>query len=340
MNDTARALNISTIGAQGNVGAFSSTLRRHLEQANKELWLVLSLFLIALAFNYLMASQRMVLAFYTLPTVLSAYLYGRRHATLTALFSTLLIVLIQFFNPQLFAEGLSTSSPRTEWLELGVWGGTLVVTGYFMGTLYEHRNAQIKELGQTYNGILLILRHFISKDKYTENHCYRVSVYAAKIAAHMGLATARIEDVRAAALLHDIGKLDVSREILHKAARLTDDEFTEMKGHVNKGVNMLEPVGGTLHRILPIILAHHDKFDGSGYNPTKGQDIPLEARIITVADVYDSLSSDRPYRKAMPPPEVRNILEEGASTEFDPTVVDAFLVAYRRGEMEVPSVQV
>ena len=222
---------------------------------------------------------------------------------MTALFSTLLIVLIQFFNPQLFAEGLSTSSPRTEWLELGVWGGTLVVTGYFMGTLYEHRNAQIKELGQTYNGILLILRHFISKDKYTENHCYRVSVYAAKIAAHMGLATARIEDVRAAALLHDIGKLDVSREILHKAARLTDDEFTEMKGHVNKGVNMLEPVGGTLHRILPIILAHHDKFDGSGYNPTKGQDIPLEARIITVADVYDSLSSDRPYRKAMPPPE-------------------------------------
>ena len=101
-----------------------------------------------------------------------------------------------------------------------VWGGTLIVTGYLMGTLYEHKNEQINELRETYQGVLLILRHFISKDTYTENHCYRVSVYATRIAAEIDLPTDRIEDVRAAALLHDIGKLDISRDLLYKAARL------------------------------------------------------------------------------------------------------------------------
>ena len=142
-----------------------------------------------------------MLGFYTLPTVLSAYLYGRRHATLTAMFSVLLVILIQWFNPQMFAESLSAASSRNEWLEVSVWGGTLVLTGYFMGTLYDHRSAQLEELSESYQGILVILRHFISKDKCTENHCYRVSVYAAKLAARLGLTSAQVEDVRAAALL-------------------------------------------------------------------------------------------------------------------------------------------
>ncbi len=340
MNDTAHALNVPAVGLPVNLGAVGSSIRKRIEQVNQELWLVLSLFLIALAFNSLMASQRMVLGFYTLPTVLSAYMYGRRHATLTALASILLVILIQWFNPQMFTESLSAASQRNEWLEVGVWGGTLVLTGYFMGTLYEHRNAQLQELTESYDGILVILRHFISKDKYTENHSYRVSVYAAKLAARLGLSPARIEDTRAAALLHDIGKLDVSRQILHKAARLTDNEFTEMKQHVEKGITMLQPIGGTLRRVLPIILGHHDKFDGSGYHPQQGEDIPLEARIISVADVFDSLSSDRPYRKAMPPHEVINILKTDSGTHFDPIVVDAFLTAFRLGEMEISDVQV
>lgn len=339
MNHMAQALNVPAVSFSAKLGGFGASFRKGVEQVNQELWLVLSLFLIALAFNSLMASQRMVLGFYTLPTVLSAYMYGRRHATLTALFSILLVILIQWFNPQMFTESLSAASQSNEWLEVGVWGGTLVLTGYFMGTLYEHRNAQLAELTESYEGIMVILRHFISKDKYTENHCYRVSVYAAKLAARLGLTSSQVEDVRAAALLHDIGKLDVSRAILHKAARLTDKEFGEMKGHVEKGIGMLKPVGGTLRRVLPIILGHHDKFDGSGYHPQQGENIPIEARIISVADVFDSLSSDRPYRKAMPPHEVLNILKTDAGTHFDPKVVDAFLTAYRMGEMEISEVQ-
>ena len=174
------------------------------------------------------------------------------------------------------------------------------------------------ELRDTYHGVLMILRHFISKDNYTQNHSYRVSIYAARIAAEMGFDEERVEDVRAAALLHDIGKLDISREMLYKAARLTSTEFEEMREHVARGVNMLEPVGGSLRRVLPIILTHHDSFDGSGYSDRSGDEIPLEARILAVADAYDAITSDRPYRKGSTPFEAREILESKAGHEFDP----------------------
>ena len=305
---------------------------------------MLSLFVIALLIN-LVSAERMVLAFYTLPTVFSAYMYGRRHATLTATASVLIVVLLVYFNPLVFAfSGAGQATvPGGEWLDISMWGGTLIVTGYMMGTLYEAKDVQVRDLRETYHGILMILRYFISKDKYTGNHSYRVSGYATKIAAQLEVDSERIEDIRASALLHDIGKLDISRQILYKAARLTESEFLEMQKHVEKGIAMLEPVGGSLHRILPIIpiiLSHHDKYDGSGYHPTHGEDIPIEARIIAVADVVDSLTSDRPYRKAMSPFEVREILTKGAGTEFDPKVVEAFTIAFKQGKMEVPSLVV
>ena len=311
-------------------------LVRQFERANRELWLILSLFVIAALMNFLVSGQRMVLAFYTLPTVYSAFHYGRRHATLTAVASALLVVLLLWTNPDVMQTTMTAASTGV-WLDISVWGGMLLITGYTMGTLYERKDAQVRELRETYVGVLLILRHFISNDKYTENHSYRVSVYAAKVAAALGLGEQRIEDIRAAALLHDIGKLDVSRDLLYKAARLTEGEFSEMQRHVTKGVAMLEPVGGSLRRVLPIVLSHHDKFDGSGYTATKGEDIPIESRVIAVADAYDAMTSDRPYRKAMSPYEARETIVKGAGTQFDPKVVEAFQAAFRKGEMELPA---
>jgi len=302
-----------------------------LERVNKELWVVLLLFAIALLLNQVIAAQRMVLSFYVLPTIASAYFYGRRHGTLTAFASVLLVVGLLLFRNSAAAQSMAFAG----WLEVVVWGGSLIVTGYLMGTLYEHKNQQINELRETYQGVLLILRHFISKDTYTENHCYRVSVYATRIAAQLNLPVDRIEDVRAAALLHDIGKLEISRDLLYKAARLTREEHERIQEHVPRGIEMLEPVGGALRRVIPIILAHHDKFDGSGYNPTSGEAIPFEARIIAVADVYDALTSDRPYRKAMSPFEARDVITNGENTEFDPKVVAAFNALFRRGELEI-----
>lgn len=310
-----------------------NSLGRQFGRVNKELWLLLSLFAIAALLNFVGAGQRMILAAFTLPTVVSAYLYGRRHATLTALASVLLVVLLTGVNPTLLVSR-SSLVPGERWIDISVWGGTLIITAYLMGTLYEHKDAQLRELRETYNGILLILRHFVSKDQYTESHSYRVSVYATKIAQEMQFEAERVEDIRSAALLHDIGKLDISRDILYKATRLTEDEFKEMQQHVERGEAQPEPVGGSLRRILPIILSHHDTYDGSGYHPAHGEKIPIEARIIAVADVFDSLSSDRPYRKALSPSEVRDILIKGSGTEFDPKVVEAFLSAFRRGDME------
>jgi putative nucleotidyltransferase with HDIG domain len=245
-----------------------------------------------------------------------------------------------WYNPVLFAAAKDMPVAAARWLDITIWGGVLIITGYSMGTLCDHRAVQITELRETYHGVLMILRHFIAKDQYTENHSYRVSVYAATIATALNLPSDRVEDVRAAALLHDIGKLDVSRELLYKAARLTKQEFEQMQEHVSKGVAMLEPVGGSLRRVIPIVLSHHDKFDGSGYHPNRGDEIPIEARIISVADVFDSLTSDRPYRKAMSTFEAKEIIVKGSGTDFDPQVVDAFTEAFRRGELEVPTVVV
>ena len=310
-----------------------------LERVNKELWLILSMFIIAMILNFIVDAQRMMVSFYTLPTLGSAYLYGRRHATFTAFASVLLVVLLTL-SPSTLGRAAGEPVTLGTWLDLSAWGGILVVTGYLMGSLYEHKNLQLGELRETYNGVLTLLQHFISKDEYTEHHSYRVSVYASRIAAHLRLSADRIEDVRAAGLLHDIGKLDISRDLLYKAAQFTPEEYHEMQTHVDKGVAMLETVGGSLRRVIPIVLSHHDKFDGSGYHTTRGGEIPLEARIISVADVYDSLTSDRPYRKAMSPFEAKDILLKGRGTDFDPYVVDAFVEAFKFCEMDVRSLAV
>jgi putative nucleotidyltransferase with HDIG domain len=319
---------------------FSAAGLRRLADVNRELWLLLSLFVLAALVNSLLDSHRMLLGLYTLPTLFSAYVYGRRHATLTALGSALLVVLIAYFNPVFLSHRVTALPLADKWFDIAAWAGILMVNAYAMGTLYEHKEEHLRELRGTYRGILMILSQFISKDKYTQNHSYRVSVYATRIAAQMDLPIDRIEDIRAAALLHDLGKLDVSREILYKAARLNSTEYEEMQKHVDHGVQMLQPIGSPLGNVIPIILAHHDKFDGTGYHPTQGNAIPLEARILTVADVYDSLTSDRPYRKAMAPFEAKESIAKSSGSDFDPKVVEAFVICCRLGQMEVPEIMV
>jgi putative nucleotidyltransferase with HDIG domain len=312
-----------------------SAFKAQLATVNQELWLVLSLFVIVGLINWLVASQSMILELYTLPTIFSAYVYGRRHAVLTASASIFLVVLLARTNGGLFIHTLPVA-PYQRSLEFLVWGGLLLVTAYAMGTLYERKESHLRELRETYFGILTILQQFISNDKYTHNHSYRVALYAANIASGMGFDEESVDDVRAAALLHDIGKLETSRDILYKAASLTPQETVEMRKHVQKGVALLEPVGGSLRRILPIILAHHDRFDGSGYRPCKGEEIPIQARILAVADAFDTLTSDRPYRRAVTPFEAKDLIVSGAGSNFDPDVVQAFVTAFEDGHMEIP----
>ncbi|HEV3305515.1 MAG TPA: HD domain-containing protein, partial [Candidatus Sulfotelmatobacter sp.] len=245
---------------------------------NKELLLILSIIAAAGVVNFFIAGQRLVLTFYNLPTLMAAYYFGRRRAVEAALASILFVVWMNLMNPTALGGNFEWKTQGLlAWSDLGVWAGFLIISAYATGSLYEIGERRLSELRETYYGVLQILNQFIGNDKFTQNHSYRVSVYATTIAAEMRLPEQQIEDVRAAALLHDIGKLEVSRDILYKAARLDQNETEEMKSHVEKGVMMLKPVGGSLRRILPIVLAHHDKFDGSGHHPSKGENIPIEA---------------------------------------------------------------
>lgn len=312
-----------------------------LADINKELLLILSIIAAAGAVNFFVAGQRLVLTFYNIPTLLAAYYFGRRRAVEAALASILFVVWMNMMNPKVLGGGAQGGTQRLlTWSDLAIWSGFLLISAYITGSLYELGELRLRELREAYHGVLQILTQFVGNDKFTQNHSYRVSVYAVRIAEQMRLPESQVEDVRVAALLHDIGKLETSREILYKAARLTDDEIKEMKTHVEKGIAILNPVGGSLKRVLPIILAHHDKFDGSGYHPNKGHEIPVEAQVISVADVYDSLVSDRPYRKGISPFEARDTILKGSGSDFDPAIVKAFESAFRKQQLEVPEVLV
>jgi putative nucleotidyltransferase with HDIG domain len=313
-----------------------------LADINKELLLVFSIVAAAGVVNFVVAGQRLVLSFYNLPTLLAAYYFGRRRAMEAAFASILLVVWMNMMNPAALGGGVQVAAAQrlSTWSDLTVWAGFLFISAYATGTLYETGERRLHELRDAYYGVLQILTQFVGNDKFTQNHSYRVSIYAMRIGEEMRLPSEQMEDLRASALLHDIGKLETSRNILYKAARLSDDEIEQMKSHVEKGIGMLRPVGGSLRRVLPIILAHHDKFDGQGYHPTKGDSIPIEARIISVADVYDALVSDRPYRKGLSPFEARDTILKGAGSDFDPSVVKAFESAFHKQAMEVPEVLV
>jgi HD-GYP domain-containing protein (c-di-GMP phosphodiesterase class II) len=217
--------------------------------------------------------------------------------------------------------------------DLVAWAGMLLVTGYLMGTVVEIKNAQVRELRQTHDGVLVLLHHLMSKDEYTEHHSYRVSEYATRIGARLGVKASQLEDIRGAGLLHDIGTLDSSRFLLTKAARFTYNDHAGTAAHAGHGAN-IEALGASLRRVISIVLAHNDRADGGGNHATASEDIALSARVIAVADTYDSLTTDRPYRQAMSPFDAKSIIEKGAGKDFDPKVVEAFLTAFRFGELD------
>ena len=139
-----------------------------------------------------------------------------------------------------------------------------------------------------------------AKDHTTHEHLRRVRVYAVEIGKEMGLGRAELEALRAAALLHDIGKLAVPEHIISKPGRLTPEEFEKMKIHPVVGAEILERVAFP-YPVVPLVRAHHERWDGSGYpDGLKGEEIPLGARILAAVDCLDALASDRQYRRALP----------------------------------------
>ena len=293
----------------------------------QELWLLLSLFLIALLSSLMVDSQRMVLSLYTLPTLFSAYKYGRRHAVMTALASVLLVVLVIYFHPPMMhRRALAVGAEK--WFDISLWGGTMLVIAYAMGTLYERTQSNLRELCASYRGILLILQHIVANDKYSQNHSYRVSMCATKIAERMELSSERIEDIRSAALLHDVDKLGISREILYKSANFTADEFHQFQRDMARGKAARPPVGGSLRRVIPILLAYSELVEEKA---VPYQNPPLESRILAVADAYETLTSGS---GGMPPSVAIGNIVERSGAQFDPKVVQAFIAAFQHGRAQ------
>jgi len=164
-----------------------------------------------------------------------------------------------------------------------------------------------------------------SKDRYLKGHSARVGLYAADVAQVLGLNSDMVEVIRRGAMLHDLGKLSIMDSILRKPDRLTAEEFAIIKSHPVVGAKILEPLR-FLARETCAVRWHHERFDGTGYpDALKGEDIPLVARVVTVADVFDAITSNRSYRTAMPVEEAREEITRGSGSHFDPTVAQAFL---------------
>ncbi len=188
-------------------------------------------------------------------------------------------------------------------------------------------NAQlVKELDLLNWGTLTALARAVdAKSPWTAGHSERVTENALKIGKALGLSDSELEDLRRGGLLHDIGKIGIPTSILDKPGKLSDEERRMIQEHPRKGARILEPIAAYAH-VVPIVLQHHEWLNGEGYpDGLAGEDISLGARILAVADVFDALISDRPYRKGLEKEATLNIIKQQSSTQFDPNVVRAFL---------------
>jgi hypothetical protein len=199
----------------------------------------------------------------------------------------------------------------------------------------EEANREVLEmtetLKETYDGTLeALVTALDARDRETKGHSTRVTEYTLDIARRLGFhpGTPIWEDMKRAALLHDVGKIGVSDFILHKPGPLTPEEWEEMRRHPVIGYEMLKGVR-FLAAPTEIVHSHHERFDGKGYpRALAGDEIPVGARIFAVADTFDAMTSDRPYRRALPWEAARDEIVRNSGTQFDPQVVEAFLQAY------------
>ena len=289
----------------------NGTSRHGLSAVNKELWLLLSIFVLAALVNNVIASQQVVLGLYMLPTLFSAYFYGRRHAVMTALASIALVVVVTYFHPIPRFNTVITL-PSERWFDLAAWGGILVITAYTMGSLYERVNKNVDDLRDSYDGMMALLQQLISSSKLGQNN--RLALCAVKIAETMGLPFDQIEDIRAAALLDDMEKSGISLELFLKAARLNSSQVQDMQQQVAKGKSLK---GSTLQRAIPILMAYNQAKTGPIGNP-----LPVEIQVLLLASLYDSGSQGTRLAPAQ-------VIEKITTQKrFDVKVVEGFKHAF------------
>jgi HD-GYP domain-containing protein (c-di-GMP phosphodiesterase class II) len=263
----------------------------------------------------------------------------------------------------LLSIGVSIFAARriTNPLEILNQSSRAIARGDFSQRVHLTSRTEIGELAQTFNSMSQELEHFVEdlkraaeenralfmgsiqmlagavdeKDPYTRGHSDRVTRYSMLIAKEMNLPAAFMETLQISAQLHDVGKIGIEDHILKKPGALTAEEFEVMKTHTTKGANILRPVT-QLAEMLPGIELHHEALDGRGYPyGLTGEQIPLLARLIAVADTFDALTTNRPYQHAHTPEEALKIIQNLAGKRLDPVPVAALLAVYGRGEIKI-----
>lgn len=236
--------------------------------------------------------------------------------------------------------GRDSSYPDVQQRLLAVYGEqvTTALHNTILHMLLHINNRKLSltydRLKESYMQTVEALRLLVdAKDDYTRGHSDRVSMYAEKIAERTGMEESQKECVRCAGLLHDIGKVGVSDAILCKDDKLTEEEFAVIRRHPEIGEKILSCID-MFHNLGGIVRAHHERVDGGGYpDGLLGEQIPLEARMISIADAFDAMMSDRHYRKRLSLSKAMEELAAGRGTQFDERLVDVFLGLIERGEL-------
>lgn len=284
----------------------------------KEIILLLSLLLIAATVQFFAQSLPMALCFYFLPTLYSAYYFGRRHATLTAFACVFIVVLLDFINNLMPAHRVLTL-PGERLFNFAIWAGSLAVVGYVMGTLYERKEAMTADIRDSFGGLLLVLQHLMGNEKLGNADSQRVAEASIRMAEAMSLGSDRVETLRSAVLLRDLGKLGISNDILYKAANMNRDEVVASFRKASKPDARAQAAGNSLRRVIPIIIAQQIVQEQGA----RSVNVPIEAHILAVADAYQKLISGVGGKRFSPQQAEEEILA-GAGEKYHKGVVEAF----------------
>lgn len=263
-----------------------------------------------------------------LPILLAAAFFGLRGGFVVGLLMALLPLYL---------------GPGEETLGMGWADGSLyLLFGITVRALFEAAIVRLQKvekrahrLSEMYTKMLSSLASTVEvRDRHTQGHCERVARNALVLGRALGLGETRLEQLYWSALLLDLGKIAVPEYILLKDDALTELEYAEVKRHPEYGADLLASVSREFSPIAEIVRSHHERYDGSGYpHRLSGETIPLLSRIISIVDVFEALTSPRPYRQPMPPDKALGYVREAAGEQFDPKLVAVFERCYEHGEI-------
>jgi putative two-component system response regulator len=201
---------------------------------------------------------------------------------------------------------------------------------YYQQNLERQVHEQAQRIQELFlQGVQMLARALEAKDAYTRGHSIRVSQYAVGTARRLGFEGTSLDGIRLGGELHDIGKIGTREAVLHKPGMLTDDEFRQISEHPALGEKMLLPLAQESPDVLRIVRSHHERLDGRGFpDGLRGEKIPIEARIVAVADAFDAMTTERPYRDSRPPAAAVDELRRVAGSQLDPAAVEAFVDAF------------